>query len=52
MGRKPNSPPDDPEQSKRFIDTAKEVEADDAEALDRALKKAASKPSKERPDRP
>jgi hypothetical protein len=31
---------DDPEQSKRFIETAKEVGADDdAEALERALKK-------------
>ena len=37
MGRKPNPKPDDAEQSKRFIDTAKEVEADDGEALDRAL---------------
>ena len=37
MGRKPNPPPDDPAQSKRFIDTAKETEADDEKALDRAL---------------
>jgi len=41
MGRKPNPPQDDPEQSKRFIDTAKEAEADDETALDRALKRAA-----------
>ena len=34
---------DDPEQSKRFIDTAKEVGADeDAEALERAFKKISS----------
>ena len=30
---------DDPEQSKRFIATAKEVEAEDEKALDRAFKK-------------
>jgi hypothetical protein len=41
--RKPK--PDDPEQSKRFIETAKEVGADDdAKALDRAFKKVASLP--------
>jgi hypothetical protein len=35
--------PDDPEQSKRFIETAKEVGADDdAKALDRAFKKVAT----------
>jgi hypothetical protein len=39
MPRKP-SKPDDPEQSKRFIETAEEVGADtDDEALERALKK-------------
>ena len=43
MGRKPNPKPDDAEQSKRFIDTAKEVEADDEDALDRAFKKIAPK---------
>lgn len=37
--------PDDPEQSKRFLETAKEVGADiDTKAFDRALKKIA--PSK------
>ena len=35
--------PDDPEQSKRFIETAEQVEADDDEALDRAFKKIAPK---------
>jgi len=39
MGRKPDPKPDDPAQSKRFIDTAKEVEADDGKALERAFKK-------------
>ncbi len=39
MPRKP-SKPDDPEQSKRFIETAEEVGADtDDEALERAFKK-------------
>jgi len=41
MGRRPAPKPDDTEQSKRFIKTAKEAEADDTEALDRALKKVA-----------
>ena len=41
MGRKPNPKPDDAEQSKRFIDTAKAAEADDTEALDKAFKKIA-----------
>jgi hypothetical protein len=51
MGRKPNPKPDDPEQSKRFIETAEETGADDdAEALERVLKKA-SKPAKDRPAR-
>ena len=39
MGRKPNPKPDDPAQSKRFINTAKDVEADDEEALERVFKK-------------
>jgi hypothetical protein len=46
MSQKPKPKPDDPEQSKRFIETAKEVGADDPKALDRAFKKIASKPSK------
>lgn len=41
MPRNPTKP-DDPEQSKRFLDTAKEVGADqDEEALERAFKKIA-----------
>ena len=31
MGRKPKPPPDDAEQSKRFIDAAREAEADETE---------------------
>ena len=44
---KPVLPPDadDPAQSQRFIDMAREVEADEAsEALDRALEKVISIP--------
>ncbi len=38
-GQKP-PPPDDPEQSKRFIDTAREVGADESpEAFERAFEK-------------
>jgi hypothetical protein len=44
MPKKPERKPDDPEQSKRFIDTAKEVEAEDSKALDRAFKKVAQQP--------
>lgn len=51
MGRKPAPSPDDAEQSKRFIDIATEVEADDDKALERALKKIASRPPKDRQDR-
>ena len=39
MPRKPAPKPDDAEQSKRFIETAEEVGADDADALERAFKK-------------
>lgn len=38
MGRKPSKPAD-PEQSKRFIETAEEVGATDDAALERAFKK-------------
>jgi hypothetical protein len=50
MMKKPQPKPDDPEQSKRFIDTAKDVGADDPKALDRAFKKIAQpkpKPAKD-----
>jgi hypothetical protein len=51
MGRKPNPKPDDPEQSKRFIDTAEEVGATDDAALERAFKKIGlnKKPDKGEP---
>jgi hypothetical protein len=39
MLSKPKPKPDDPAQSKRFLDAAKEVEANDPEALDRAPRK-------------
>jgi hypothetical protein len=40
MADKPNRKPDDPEQSKRFIDSAHEVETDETEeAFDRAFSK-------------
>lgn len=41
MPRKPTKP-DDTEQSKRFIETAEEVGADDADALECAFKKIAA----------
>ncbi len=42
MPRKPNPPPDDPEQSKRFIEIAREVEADSTpDEFERAFKKVA-----------
>ena len=48
MPRKPTKP-DDPEQSKRFIETAEEVGADtDDQALERAFKKIAQ-PSPKKP---
>lgn len=40
MPRKPKPQPDNPEQFKRFIETAREVEADESpDAIDRALRK-------------
>jgi hypothetical protein len=40
MTKKPQRPADDPEQSKRFIDAAKEAEADETEAgANKAFKK-------------
>ena len=48
MTRKPERKPDDPEQSKRFIDAAREAQADETEAgADRAFKKVA--PVKKKP---
>lgn len=43
MPNKPDRKPDDPEQSKRFIDTAREREADETEeGADKAFKKVVS----------
>jgi hypothetical protein len=45
MGRKPAPKPDDPEQSKRFIEAAREAGADETEeGADRAFRKIAAKP--------
>jgi hypothetical protein len=45
MPRKPNPPPDDPEQMKRFIEGAREVEAGEtAEDFERAFKKVVKLP--------
>jgi hypothetical protein len=57
MPRKPTPKPDDPAQSQRFLDTAKEVGADTDDApLERAFKKIAAdnrKHTKPKPiDRP
>ena len=42
MSKKPKPKPDDPEQYKRFLETAEEVEADkDPKAFERVFKKVA-----------
>lgn len=47
MPRKPTLKPDDPAQSKRFVDLAHEVEPTvDKKEFDRALKKIALSPKK------
>jgi hypothetical protein len=48
MPKKPLPPSsDDPAQSQRFIETAREIEADETEeGADKAFKKVASKPYK------
>jgi hypothetical protein len=53
MPKKPESKPDDPAQSKRFEDMAREVEADESEdALDRAFGKVVTaRPRQEVPKR-
>jgi hypothetical protein len=44
MPHKPKAKRDDPEEYKRFLETAKEVEAsDDPKALEKAIKKIAPK---------
>jgi hypothetical protein len=49
MAKKQERKPDDPEQSKRFIETAEKVGADDAEALGRALKRIGELPKPKPP---
>jgi hypothetical protein len=45
MPRKPKPPPDDPEQSKRFIDMAREVGAETPSPdLERVFRKVAEQP--------
>lgn len=49
MGRKPKPKPDDPDQSKRFIEAAREAEVDETEdGAERAFKKVAQAKRKER----
>jgi hypothetical protein len=50
MPRKPAPKPDDPAQSKRFIETAREIGADESpEAFERAFKKVAKPPKPTKP---
>jgi hypothetical protein len=45
MPRKPKLPPDDPEQSKRFIDMAREVEAEQpSQNFERVFRRVAEQP--------
>jgi hypothetical protein len=45
MSRKPKPPPDDPEESKRFIDMAREVGAEQPSPnFERVFRKVAAKP--------
>ena len=47
MTRKPTPKPDNPEQFKRFIETAREVGADERpEAIDRAFERVMGRPRK------
>jgi hypothetical protein len=49
MPRKPKLKPDNPEQFKRFIDMAREVEADERpDAIDRAFTKVVHPPKRAR----
>jgi hypothetical protein len=53
MPRKPKPKPDNPEEFKRFIDMAREVEADESpDALDRALNKVIRSRSAPHPSAP
>jgi hypothetical protein len=37
--KKPKAPPDDPEESRRFVETAKQIEASNGKMFARAFKK-------------
>ena len=51
MPKRPDLHPDDPEQSKRFIDMAREVEADGSkEDFERVFKKVAKEKPKKKSD--
>jgi hypothetical protein len=50
MSKKSKPKSDDPEQSKRFIETAEAVEADDEKALERAFKKISPERPKQNRD--
>lgn len=53
MGRKPSQKPDDPVQSKRFIETAEQVGADeDEKALERAFERVKGTTKVKSRDRP
>lgn len=53
MLRKPKPKPDNPEQFKRFIDMAREVEADESpDAVDRAFNKVVRPPKRPTPKKP
>jgi hypothetical protein len=50
MPRKPAPKPDDPDQFKRFIETARQVEADESpDAIDRALERVIRRNRKRAP---
>lgn len=50
MPRKPTPKPDNPEQFKRFIETAKQLEADESpDAIDRALERVIGRSRKRVP---
>lgn len=51
MPRKPEPKPDDPDQSKRFIDAAREVEADETEeGAEKIFKKIVKPPAQKSRD--
>jgi hypothetical protein len=52
MAKKPELKPDDPEHYKRFLEAAKEAEADETEkGADRAFKRVAKQPALKQPPR-